>query len=124
MSRCRKRRGARRVVTRPTSLSHAHNALGKTDRLITPHPCYLTLGKNEEQRLGAYRGLFERAISDDELADIRAYVQQQKALGNPRFQARIAEQLARKVEVLPRGRPRKPLDSDARAAEARLPFEK
>jgi putative transposase len=81
-------------------------------------------GRDEERRLTAYRGLFERAISDDELADIRAYVQQQKALGSPRFQARIAEQLARKVEVLPRGRPRKPLDSDARAAEARLPFEK
>lgn len=101
--------------------SYAQNALGKTDRLITPHPCYVSLGKDEEQRLAAYRGLFERAIGDEELAEIRAYVQQQKALGSPRFQAQIAKQLTRKVEVLPRGRPRKALDSDARAAEVTLP---
>lgn len=62
--------------------SYRRNALGKADRLVTPHRCYLSMGKDEEQRPAAYRTLFARAISDDELADIRAYAQQQKALGS------------------------------------------
>jgi hypothetical protein len=38
------------------------------------------------------------------------------------LQARIAEQLARKVEVLSRGRPGKVRNSDVRTIEATLPI--
>jgi REP-associated tyrosine transposase len=59
------------------------------------------------------------------MADIRAHVQQQKVLGDSRFQAEIEAMLDRKVAVRPRGRPRK-ADQVAETIETalRLPLEK
>src|SRR5690348_10181327 len=97
--------------------SFARNPLG--DPKSAAQPCCRPRMKSGGWR--PYRRV-RWGIGGNDLADIRAYVQQQRALGSPRFQAQIAEQLARKVEVLPHGRPRKPLDSDARAAEVTLPI--
>jgi len=41
----------------------------------------------------AYRQLVADALSEDELSEIRAYVQQQRALGSNRFQAMIEAEL-------------------------------
>lgn len=38
--------------------SHAANALGRQDALITPHPFYYALGRSDQERQGAYRRLF------------------------------------------------------------------
>jgi hypothetical protein len=46
-------------------------------------------------------------IADEDLAAIRMYIQQQRALGSPRFQAMVAGMLNRAVVVRPPGRPRK-----------------
>jgi putative transposase len=86
--------------------SYRCTALGGTDSLITPHPLYLALGADASLRQSAYRALFRSALSDDELADIREHVQQQKVLGASRFQSEIEALLKRKVMVRPRGRPR------------------
>lgn len=83
------------------------NANGCPDPLIKPHAAYLALGTEVEARLSGYRALFERVISDDDMAEIRANVQQQKALGNSRFQAEIEALLGRSVAVRPRGRPKR-----------------
>lgn len=82
------------------------NALGQPDPLITPHAAYLALDATPDARRAAYRALFERTISDDAMADIRAHAQQQKALGGSRFHAEIEAILNRKVAVRPRGIPR------------------
>lgn len=97
------------MVTDPAEYrwsSYRGNALGESDRLITPHPLYLALGAEGSARQSAYRALFKRALGDDELADIRNHVQQQKALGTSRFQAEIEALLGRKTVVRPRSRPR------------------
>lgn len=86
--------------------SHRCNALGESDRLISPHLLYLGLGANAGLRQSAYRALFKHALGDDDLADIREHVQQQRALGNARFQSEVEALLKRKVAVRPRGRPR------------------
>ena len=101
------------------------NALGQPDPLITPHAAYLALAATSDARRAAYCALFDHAISDEAMADIRAHVQQQKALGDSRFQAEIEAMLDRKVVIRPRGRPRK----TAQGAEAvepalQLPLEK
>lgn len=83
------------------------NACGRPDALVTPHPGYVALGAGPEQRRAAYRALFDHAIGDDDMADIRSHVQQQRALGTRRFQAEIATLLARSVAVRPRGRPKR-----------------
>jgi putative transposase len=38
------------------------------------------------ERWVAYRQLFKEVLGDDRLAEIRTYVQKQRALGTPRFQ--------------------------------------
>jgi putative transposase len=84
------------------------NALGRPDPLVTPHAAYRALAATSDAHRAAYRALFERAIGDDAMAHIRAHVQQQKALGDSRFQAEIEAMLDRKVVIRSRGRPRKP----------------
>ncbi len=54
----------------------------------------------------AYRALFADALSEERLMEIRAYVQQQKALGGSKFQAQIEAVLGRYVRVRPRTPPR------------------
>jgi len=86
--------------------SYRRNALGEPNRLVTPHPLYLQLGWDPAARQAAYRDLFSGALADEDLANIRIHVQQQKALGTSRFQAEVGALLARNVMVRPRGRPR------------------
>lgn len=65
--------------------SYRHNGLGQTDERITPHPLYLELGKNEADRLAAYRSLFRSELDDEALTDIRLALAQGQPLGSERF---------------------------------------
>jgi putative transposase len=80
------------------------------DALIVPHDEYLRLGKDSEQRCAVYRILFKEALSDDPLAEIRAYVQQQRALGTPRFQREVEAVIGRCASVRAAHRPRQKRD--------------
>jgi hypothetical protein len=57
------------------------------DPLLTPHPEYLALGADSAARSSAYRALFDEKLPDQLVAEIRHYLQQQKALGTDRFRA-------------------------------------
>jgi len=49
------------LVTRPGAYrwsSHAANALGRENPLITPHPFYYALGRSDRERRSAYQRLF------------------------------------------------------------------
>jgi putative transposase len=87
--------------------SYGANGLGRSDRLVKPHAQYLALGAQSEVRLEAYRAIVRECVSDDELAEIRCYLQQERALGHSRFQAEIQCALGRRVEMRRRGRPSK-----------------
>ncbi|MBK9160229.1 MAG: transposase [Nitrosomonadales bacterium] len=65
--------------------SYRHNGLGQVDERIAPHPLYLELGKNEGDRLAAYRALFRSELDDEALADIRLALAQGQPLGSERF---------------------------------------
>ena len=84
--------------------SYRANAEGRPDRLIHPHDEYARLGRTVEERCAAYRALFLEVIGEDRMNEIRAYVQQQRALGTSRFQAAIEAELQRVATVRPRGR--------------------
>lgn len=87
--------------------SFAANGNGAHDPLVAPHAVYRRLGTTTEQRCVRYRALLAEAMPDDELAAIRLYVQRQRALGTPRFQAQIEQQLQRRAGIGRPGRPRK-----------------
>lgn len=85
--------------------SYHGNALGEANPILAPHASYLALGANPASMQQAYRDLFREGIDESRLAEIRAYVQQQRALGGTRFQAQIEAMLGRCARVRPAHRP-------------------
>lgn len=87
--------------------SSIHMHLARTDDpLITPHPLYLALGQNPIERARHYRSWLDAGIAPDELSQLRNYAQQERVLGNDRFQRMVEITLGRPTAVRPRGRPR------------------
>jgi putative transposase len=78
----------------------------RVDPLLTPHAAYLGLGRTDDERIATYHAWLRRPIDDDERERIRAYLAQQKALGDPRFQAMVATALDRRSTPRRPGRPR------------------
>ena len=89
--------------------SYRCNAFAQPDALISPHPAYQALGNLPEERADAYRQLCEASIASDDLAAIRAHIEQERALGSRRFQEIIEATLKRSVRLRGPGRPRKDL---------------
>ena len=83
---------------------HQHVGLA-VDKLLSSHTCYLGLGCNDQSCVDAYRTILHQGISDEDLADIRIGIQQERALGNPRFLALVEKTLHRPVQWRPVGRP-------------------
>lgn len=78
--------------------SYRHNALGKIDRMITPHLEYLRLGKTEEIRQINYVSLFEDDISSKTLNDIREATNKAWVLGGSEFKAKVERKMKRPLE--------------------------
>ncbi|MDQ3286675.1 MAG: transposase [Pseudomonadota bacterium] len=97
------------MVARPEDYrwSSVHTHLGTAcDPLISLHPLYLALGSTIDARATAYREWLDLGVSHEELADIRRYIGQQRALGDPRFQAMVEKTLNRTAVYRPGGRPK------------------
>jgi len=90
----------------PWSSVHANLAL-RGDPLVTPHETFLALASDRTQRAEAYRLWLRDGVNDDELADIRQHIKQERALGSPRFRAMAEKTLGRSVIVRQQGRPRR-----------------
>ncbi|WP_374554656.1 transposase [Thermomonas sp.] len=71
----------------------------REDALLTPHPVQRALGTE------GYRALLAEAISDDDLAAIRLYLQQQRAYGRDDFRAMVEAKTQRFAGVRPAHRP-------------------
>lgn len=73
----------------------------RDDPLLTQHPLQHALGAD------AYRAILADAISDDDLAAIRLYLQQQRAYGRDDFRAMVEAKTKRFASVRPVHRPAK-----------------
>lgn len=78
------------------------------DPLVTPHPVFLAQDSDPQRRARAYRTWLREGVDDDDLASIRAHLQQERVLGNTIFQAMVEKALGRPVQLQNRGRPRRP----------------
>ena len=99
------------MVAQPSEFawsSHSANAHGCDDPTLQSHPDYQSLGASATDRQLAYRTLFDEVLSADDIGDIRAYIQQQRALGNDRFRAMVEQKLGRCASLGPAHRPRAP----------------
>lgn len=89
--------------------SHARYAAGEVGLnadWLKPHPLYINLGNTTEERQAAYRALFGKPVTDQELQDIREATHKGWALGGERFQAQIEALTQRQSASKGRGRPK------------------
>ena len=87
--------------------SYHHNALEKTDELITEHALYRELSTDVAARKQTYRSLFQAHIPDIETNEIRNSWQSGTPLVNDQFKEQIEKQLKTKIGYSRRGRPKK-----------------
>lgn len=85
--------------------SYRHNGQGCQDRLITPHPLYLQLAKELQNRCKTYRKLFSTCIEPAVLEKIRGTLNQELVLGSSGFRKQVEHMLGRQAESKPKGRP-------------------
>jgi putative transposase len=87
--------------------SYRCNALGRWDRIITPHLLYKQLGSDTGTRQSAYRGLFAGHIDEADLRSIRKGTTMGEVIGNDRFRKEIQTIVERRVKRYPHGGDRK-----------------
>ncbi len=83
------------------------NTFGESTNLLTPHECWLALGNNDTSRLLAYQHLFEEALEQHQIAEIRYGLRKGLPTGHKRFKRQIEEALSIKLSDGKRGRPKK-----------------
>ena len=95
--------------------SCAANCGYRVDPLLEHQPAYAALGNVPAERTAAYRTLLQETLSEDDLHDIRAYLQQQRALGRDDFRAMVEAETRRFAGIRPAHRPArvpsKPIDN-------------
>lgn len=93
------------IVSNPVAYrwsSHAANAGLRSDRLLTPHPCYRALGAERSDRAMRYRALCAEVIDADELEELRTMSRKELAFGGDRFKDEVEAAAARRTRPLRR----------------------
>ena len=86
--------------------SYNTHALRAIDAFLTPHTAYRSLADMDDERRSRYQALVAEVLDEAEVDRIRAYLQQQRALGSGRFQRAIEAQLGRCATVWAAHRPK------------------
>jgi putative transposase len=81
--------------------SCANHCCLRQDALLSPHAECTSLAATGEARAEAYQQLLHETLSDDELKDIRTYLQQQRALGRDDFREMVEAKTQRFAGVRP-----------------------
>lgn len=87
-------------ASHPWSSAPSHYGLQDTPWL-TPYPTYIGLAPSAEARTDAYREVLREVLSDDDLAPIRIYLKQQRALGRDAFRAMVEAKARRFAGIRP-----------------------
>jgi putative transposase len=86
--------------------SHRGNAFGDDDPVLTPHPSFLALGRDPEERRDTYRSSFGEPLAEDVVRTIRDATQFEWNLGSRSFREHVEARTGRRAGRLPMGRPR------------------
>lgn len=86
--------------------SYSANATGNVNTLISPHACYLQLGKAVSGRHSAYRRLFANDLDASQLHQLREAMRQELVFGREEFKTGIERMTKRQVRRGRDGSPR------------------
>jgi putative transposase len=84
---------------------YGHYAGLRTDRLITPHPLYWSLGNTPFAREAAYAEMVRAGVSSDQQSALTSSALSGWALGEDKFVADLQKQTERRVHKSRAGRP-------------------
>jgi putative transposase len=104
------------IVHRPCDFSwssHGYYAMGRPDKLVSPHPLYVGLAPEPAGRMFEFRSMFGVPIPDRDLANLRQAVNKGWALGSKAFIEEMEQKLGRSIRPPRRGRPAKQPDEAA-----------
>lgn len=88
--------------------SYRSNARGEVGRVpLTPHPLYLAMGRDDDERRAAYRELFRHELEPGLVDEIRRATNGNFALGSPAFRDQVTATLGRRASRGVPGRPPK-----------------
>jgi putative transposase len=87
--------------------SAPHHLGAKVDPLLSEPAQYWALGNTPFEREAAYRQLHEQALTELQLVEVQAALNSGWPLGGERFRTTLEASTSRRLEPLPRGRPRK-----------------
>lgn len=85
--------------------SHAHYVGLRSDKLITPHPLYWSLGNTPFSREAAYAEMVAAGVSPDQQQALTESALRGWALGTPDYVADLQKRTARRVTKARPGRP-------------------
>lgn len=88
-------------------VSYRVNALGIEDVLVTEHELYRELGATNELRQSYYQNLFQHAVPDKTIEEIRHAMNKAWVLGGDYFISEITEMINRQLMPKERGRDRR-----------------
>jgi len=91
--------------------SYRFKGLFRANQYVSPHPVYVSLGKNSKSRQTAYRNGFRAEFDTEALSDIRQALTQNQPLGNSPFYAKLETLTGQLCSPKPRARPKKPKDN-------------
>ena len=74
---------------------------------LCEHPAWRSLGDSHAERQEAWRRILDEALPPEQLAEIRLYLQQQRALGRDAFKAMVEAKTRRFASARPAHRPRR-----------------
>jgi putative transposase len=86
--------------------SYRANGLGQADKRLTPHPLYLALAGDDDERRTAYRALFRPQLDGEAAVDIREAMRLGMPLGGERFAEAVCAKLGVRRNSGKRGRAR------------------
>lgn len=87
--------------------SHRYYASGRADDLVTPHPLLQSLGRTPSEAQRSYARLFEHALDEAVIEQIRRCTRGAWALGDPQFCAQVSGSIRRAVPFQRGWRPRR-----------------
>ncbi len=92
--------------------SYHFNANNKNDPLVTTHKLYRAMGNNRHEQCNAYKSLFKTKINNTDLDSIRNSTNKAWVLGSDKFKKKIEKLSSRRINPIPKGRPKKYVESD------------
>ncbi len=87
--------------------SALHHLGARLDVLVTEPAAYWALGNTPFEREAAYRALYQQALTENQLREIGAALSAGWPLGSEAFRQALVASTTRRLQPLPKGRPRK-----------------